>query len=51
MKVFSQDREGVAVVADSTGRLCKEGKALKILWDDSGFDHPSTDQMYNTMRQ
>ena len=51
MKVFSQDREGVAVVADSTWAAMQGRKALKIVWDDSGFDHHSTDQLYATMRE
>jgi isoquinoline 1-oxidoreductase beta subunit len=51
MKVFSQDREGVAVVADSTWAAMQGRKALKIVWDDSGFEHPSTEQMYSTMRE
>ena len=51
MKVFSQDREGVAVVADSTWAAMQGRKALKIVWDDSGFDHHSTDQLYAAMRE
>jgi isoquinoline 1-oxidoreductase beta subunit len=51
MKVFSQDREGVAVVADSTWSAMQGRKALKIVWDDSGFEHHSTEQMYSKMRE
>jgi isoquinoline 1-oxidoreductase subunit beta len=51
MKVFSQDREGVAVVADSTWAAMQGRKALKVVWDDAGFEHPSTDQMYTKMRE
>ncbi len=49
MKVFSQDREGVAVVADSLWSAMQGRKALKIEWDDSGFEHHSTEQLYATM--
>jgi isoquinoline 1-oxidoreductase beta subunit len=51
MKVFSQDREGVAVVADSTWAAMQGRKALKIVWDDSGFDHHSSEQLYGAMRE
>jgi len=49
MKVFSQDREGVAVVADSFWSAMQGRKALKIEWDDSGFEHHSTEQLYARM--
>jgi isoquinoline 1-oxidoreductase beta subunit len=26
-------------------------KSIKIVWDDSGFDHHSTDQLYAAMRE
>jgi isoquinoline 1-oxidoreductase beta subunit len=50
MKVFAQDREGVAVVADSFWSAMQGRKALKIEWDDSGFEHHSTDVIYAKMR-
>jgi isoquinoline 1-oxidoreductase beta subunit len=42
MGVFSTYREGVAVVADSTWAAIQGKKALKIEWDDSGFEHLDT---------
>ncbi|HEY3404316.1 MAG TPA: molybdopterin cofactor-binding domain-containing protein [Ohtaekwangia sp.] len=50
MKVFSQDREGVAVVADSLWAAMQGRKVLKVEWDDSGFEHHSTEQIYAKMR-
>jgi isoquinoline 1-oxidoreductase beta subunit len=49
MKVFSQDREGVAVVADSLWSAMQGRKALKVEWDDSGFEHHSTEHLYTKM--
>ena len=46
MKVFDTNREGVAVVADSTWAAIQGKKALKVTWDDSGFEHLSTDEIY-----
>lgn len=39
MKVFNTNREGIAVVADSTWAAMQGKKALKVEWDDSGFEH------------
>ena len=46
MPVFASTREGVAVVADSLWAAMQGRKALKVEWDDSGFEHMSTDQLY-----
>lgn len=50
MNVFSHKREGVAVVADNLWAAMQGRKALKIEWDDAGFDHPNTAQLYTRMR-
>jgi isoquinoline 1-oxidoreductase beta subunit len=49
MKVFSNEREGVAVIADNLWSAMQGRKVLKVEWDDSGFDHVSTAQMYSKM--
>ncbi len=49
MKVFALDREGVAVVADSLWAALEGRKALRVEWDDSGFEHHSTEQLYIAM--
>lgn len=46
MGVFSTYREGVAVVADTTWAAMQGKKALKIEWDDSGFEHINTAEIY-----
>ena len=51
MAVFSTYREGVAVVADSTWAAIQGKKALKVEWDDSGFEHLDTAEMYKRMRE
>ncbi len=50
MPVFSFTREGVAIVADSLWAAMQGRKALKIEWDDSGFEHMNTEQLYNRMK-
>jgi isoquinoline 1-oxidoreductase subunit beta len=50
MNVFSHKREGVAIVADNLWSAMQGRKVLKVEWDDSGFEHHSTDQLYATMR-
>lgn len=50
MNVFSHKREGVAVVADNLWSAMQGRKKLKVEWDDSGFEHHSTDQLYARMR-
>jgi isoquinoline 1-oxidoreductase subunit beta len=51
MKVFSHDREGVAIVADNLWSAMQGRKALKVEWDDSGFEHHNTEQLYQKMNQ
>jgi isoquinoline 1-oxidoreductase subunit beta len=51
MNVFSHKREGVAVVADNLWSAMQGRKALKIEWDDSGFDHHSTEQLFAKMHE
>ncbi|HEX5637133.1 MAG TPA: molybdopterin cofactor-binding domain-containing protein, partial [Gammaproteobacteria bacterium] len=49
MPVFSFTREGVAVVASSTWAAMQARKVLKVEWDDTGFEHLSTDTLYKRM--
>lgn len=51
MNVFATKREGVAVVADNLWSAMQGRKALKVEWDDSGFDHPDTEQLYAKMKE
>jgi isoquinoline 1-oxidoreductase subunit beta len=51
MNVFATKREGVAVVADNLWAAMQGRKALKVEWDDSGFEHHSTDQLYAKMKE
>jgi isoquinoline 1-oxidoreductase subunit beta len=51
MNVFSHKREGVAVVADSIWSAMQGRKALRVEWDDSGFEHHSTDVLYQKMKE
>jgi isoquinoline 1-oxidoreductase subunit beta len=51
MPVFAMQREGVAVVADTLWAAMQGRKALKIEWDDSGFEHVSTEQLYTRMKE
>ncbi|MCE7041680.1 molybdopterin cofactor-binding domain-containing protein [Dyadobacter sp. CY312] len=46
MGVFNTYREGVAVVADSTWAAIQGKKALKVEWDDTGFEHLDTETIY-----
>ena len=46
MKVFNTNREGVAVIADSTWAAIQGKRALKVEWDDSGFEHINTTDIY-----
>ena len=47
MLVFKTYREGVAVVATNTWAAFQGKKALKIEWDDSGFEHINSVDIYN----
>lgn len=51
MNVFSHKREGVAVVADNIWAAMQGRKALKVEWDDTGFEHHSSEQLYSKMRE
>jgi isoquinoline 1-oxidoreductase subunit beta len=51
MGVFSTYREGVAVVADSTWAAIQGKKALKVEWDDSGFEHLDTAEIYRRQNE
>src|SRR5664279_3255825 len=46
MAVFGTYRDGVAVIADSTWSAMRGRKALKVEWDDSGFEHMDTEDIY-----
>jgi len=46
MKVYDTQREGVAVIADNSWAALQGRKALKVVWDDSGFEHISTKKVY-----
>jgi isoquinoline 1-oxidoreductase beta subunit len=49
--VFGFMLEGVAVVGDSTWAAIQGRKSLKVEWDDSGFEHLGTAQLYDRMRE
>ena len=51
MGVFNTFREGVAVVADSVWAAMKGKKALKVDWDDTGFEHLNTEDIYRRMEE
>jgi isoquinoline 1-oxidoreductase subunit beta len=51
MPVFADTREGVAVVADSLWAAMQGRKALKVEWDDSGFERMGTDMLYARMKE
>ncbi|HSK12720.1 MAG TPA: molybdopterin cofactor-binding domain-containing protein, partial [Phnomibacter sp.] len=50
MPVFAFTREGVAVVATSTWACLQARKVLKIEWDDSGFEHLGTEELFKRMK-
>lgn len=51
MGVFKTFREGVAVVANSTWAAMQGKKALKVEWDDSGFEHINTSDIYQRQQE
>jgi isoquinoline 1-oxidoreductase beta subunit len=51
MLVFNTYREGVAVVATSTWAALQGKKALKVAWDDSGFEHLSMDEIFKRQQE
>ena len=51
MLVHSTPREGVAVIAESTWAALQGKKALKVTWDDSGFEHLSSEQIYKRQHE
>jgi isoquinoline 1-oxidoreductase beta subunit len=51
MGVFQTLRDGVAVVANSTWAAMQGRKALKIEWDDSGFEHVNTNTIYQRQNE
>ncbi|HEY8733918.1 MAG TPA: molybdopterin cofactor-binding domain-containing protein, partial [Puia sp.] len=51
MGVFKMYREGVAVIADSLWAAIQGRKALQVEWDDTGFEHLNTDEIYRRMKE
>jgi isoquinoline 1-oxidoreductase subunit beta len=51
MGVFSMYREGVAVVANSTWTAMQGRKVLKVEWDDSGFEHLNTAEIFRQQEE
>jgi len=45
MKVYNTIREGIVVAADSTWAAMQGRKALRVEWDDSGFEHVNSADM------
>lgn len=50
-EVFDNLIDGVAVVADSYWTAMQGRKVLKVVWDDSGFEYHSTEQLYAKMKE
>lgn len=51
MGVYEMDREGVAVVATSTWAALQGKKALRIEWDDTGFEHVNSPEIFRQHRE
>jgi isoquinoline 1-oxidoreductase beta subunit len=51
MEVFNTIREGVAVIATSTWAAIQGRKALKVVWDDAGFEHVNIADIYSRQQQ
>lgn len=49
--VFGLMYEGVAVVATSLWIAAKARKLLKVEWDDDGFEHLDSEQLYTRMQE
>jgi len=49
--VFGLLFEGVAIVADSLWIATKARKLLKEEWDDDGFEHLDSEQLYSRMKE
>jgi isoquinoline 1-oxidoreductase beta subunit len=49
--VFDNMFEGVAVVADNLWAAMQGRKLLKVEWDDTGFEHLSTEQLFARMHE
>jgi isoquinoline 1-oxidoreductase beta subunit len=50
MGVFKTFREGVVVVATSTWAALQGKKALRVEWDDTGFDHVNTPDIFKSQQ-
>ncbi|WP_208630812.1 xanthine dehydrogenase family protein molybdopterin-binding subunit [Flavobacterium psychrolimnae] len=46
MMVHNTIREGIAVVADSTWAALEGKKALRVTWDDTGFEHVNSLEIF-----
>ena len=51
MKVYETIREGIAVIATSTWAAMQGRRALKVEWDDSGFEHLNTGEIYQRQQK
>ncbi|WP_316739055.1 molybdopterin cofactor-binding domain-containing protein [Pedobacter aquatilis] len=51
MGVYDMEREGIAVIATSTWAALQGKKALRVEWDDSGFEHVNTADIYKKQRE
>ncbi|MCE7054276.1 molybdopterin-dependent oxidoreductase [Algoriphagus sp. AGSA1] len=49
--VYQTFRDGVAVVAENTWSAIQGRKALKIEWDDTGFEHVNTADIYTQQKE